>query len=147
MKKFIVVIIAALAFVSVASAQPRAIGVRATYGAELSYQHSMGSNFLECDLGWSWGNANFTGIYDFILASGSGFNFYAGPGAALSLYDYVKDNKDLVGLGIGVAGQFGLEYEFSIPLNVSLDWRPVFNLIGNTGFGWNSIALGLRYRF
>ena len=44
MKKTLIIIASLLAFAVVASAQPRAIGVRAGYGAELSYQHNLCSD-------------------------------------------------------------------------------------------------------
>ena len=51
MKKFFAVMVAALAFAAVASAQPKAVGVRVGNGAEVSYQHYLGgSNFIEADL-------------------------------------------------------------------------------------------------
>ena len=83
MKKFIMVIAAVLCLSSAAFAQSRALGVRATYGAELSYQHSIGSNFVEADLGWFKNGFYLTGVYDFVFASEGNFNFYAGPGAAV----------------------------------------------------------------
>ena len=72
MKKTLIIIASLLAFAVVASAQPRAIGVRAGYGAELSYQHNLGSeNFLEVDLGWSFSSAGYFNVaaaYDFSVA-------------------------------------------------------------------------------
>ena len=83
MKKTLIIIASLLAFAVVASAQPRAIGVRAGYGAELSYQHNLGSaNFLEVDLGWSFSSAGYFNVaaaYDFSVAPVGPFNFYAGP--------------------------------------------------------------------
>ena len=144
MKKVIAILIAALAFASIASAQPRALGVRATYGGELSYQHSMGSaSFLEADLGFAVHNGFvLTGIYDFILGQSGGFSVYAGPGAQVALWD----TPDYTGIGLGIAGQFGVEYMFPVPVAISLDWRPRFDFI-HEGFGYSSIALGLRYVF
>ena len=142
MKKFIRVIAAVLCLSSAAFAQSRALGVRATYGAELSYQHSIGSNFVEADLGWFKNGFYLTGVYDFVFASEGNFNFYAGPGAAVGFYN----DSETSGINLGIAGQLGLEYNFNIPLQLSLDWRPVFNFI-HGGFGWEGIALGIRYRF
>ena len=142
MKKFIMVIAAVLCLSSAAFAQSRALGVRATYGAELSYQHSIGSNFVEADLGWFNNGFYLTGVYDFVFASEGNFNFYAGPGAAVGFYN----DSETSGINLGIAGQLGLEYNFNIPLQLSLDWRPVFNFI-HGGFGWEGIALGIRYRF
>ena len=148
MKKFIIVVIAALGLAATAMAQPRALGVRVTYGAEISYQHNLGSNFLEADLGLFGNGFYLTGVYDFIFANEGDFNFYAGPGAQLGLASYTNEegNKSLA-CGAGVVGQVGAEYNFaSIPLQMSLDWRPCFSITGG-GFGWQGFALGIRYRF
>ena len=145
MKKVLAILLAAFAFVAVASAQPRALGVRAGWGGELSYQHGGGAGFLEADLGFL-GNAHgfyVTGIYDFILGSAGICNFYAGPGLQLGFYNYA-DNS---GFNAGIAGQLGVEFEIpSVPLNFSLDWRPVY-YFQYGDFGWQGIALGIRYRF
>ena len=83
MKKFIIVVIAALGLAATAMAQPRALGVRVTYGAEISYQHNLGSNFLEADLGLFGNGFYLTGVYDFIFANEGDFNFYAGQSKAI----------------------------------------------------------------
>lgn len=150
MKKIIAIAVALVAFAAVAVAQPRAIGVRATYGAELSYQHGIGSNFAEFDLGMALGNhAGFTvsGIYDFLFPIASGFNFFVGPGAQFSAYTHHNaEAADDAHLGIGIGGNLGIEYEFSgIPFNISLDYRPMWNFIGYSN--WSSAALSFRYRF
>jgi hypothetical protein len=96
MKKILAIAVALTAFMAVAAAQPRALGVRlgsasyaAGYGAELSYQHGLGTtNFVEIDLGWSSVGINGTASWDYILAEfGGGFDFYAGPGANLGMYN------------------------------------------------------------
>jgi hypothetical protein len=49
---------------------------------------------------------------------------------------------------IGVDGQIGLEYVFEeIPLNLSIDWKPAFNIIGITNFWAGDAALSVRYTF
>ncbi len=45
----------------------------------------------------------------------NGFKFYPGVGPELYLADEVE---------IGLAGNFGVEYEFDFPLTVGFDWRP-----------------------
>lgn len=41
--------------------------------------------------------------------------------------------------------QVGINYYFQeFPLNLSLDFRPAFNLIGHRGY-WNGVALSVRY--
>ena len=146
MKKFLAIAVALVAFAAVASAQPRAIGVRAGYGGELSYQHSIGSNFAEFDLGLFGHSAAVSGIYDFIIAGDGNFNFYAGPGARIGTW--VGENYS--GFDIGIAGQVGIEYNFSLPIQLSLDWKPVFHFIGDDtykGFDFSGAAIGIRYRF
>jgi hypothetical protein len=40
-----------------------------------------------------------------------------------------------------------LEYTFDeVPINLGLDVRPAFNLVGHTGF-WADVALSVRYVF
>ncbi len=150
MKKIIVIAAIMLGLATAASAQPRAIGVRIGNGGEISYQHSMGYNFLEVDGGLGLGfdgvfNVGATGIYNFMISEfGNGFGFYAGPGAS-------------VGLGLGevnyftlsAAGMVGIEYNFDFPLQISLDFRQHVGIgLGGNGL-WtpSSIGFGVRYRF
>ncbi len=146
MKKFLAIVLGVVAFATVASAQPRAIGIRAGYGGELSYQHTVQyDNFLEADLGFvgSGHGVYLTGIYDFVFASVDYFNFYAGPGIQMGMYSY----DGVQTFNAGIAGQVGAEFVIpNVPINLSLDWRPVLYL-GKGGFGWQGLAIGIRYRF
>lgn len=151
MKKIILAAALVLAFTVAASAQPRAIGVRIGNGGEISYQHSMGSNFLEVDGGLGLGlvdgvfNVGATGIYNFMISEfGNGFGFYAGPGAGVGLA-----LGEVNYLALSAAGMVGIEYNFNFPLQISLDFRQHIG-IGFSGNGiWapSSIGLGLRYQF
>lgn len=146
MKKLLVVLLGVLAFAAVASAQPRAIGVRAGYGGELSYQHGLGSSsFLELDLGFL-GHAHgyyVTGAYDFIIGNAGICNFYVGPAVQLGFYNHER----IGAFNAGAGAQLGVEFEIpSIPLNISVDWRPIY-YFHYGGFGWQGAALGIRYRF
>lgn len=153
MKKIILVAAMVLGFAAAAVAQPRAIGVRIGNGGEVSYQHSLGENFLEVDGGLGLGfdgtfNVGATGIYNFMIAqpqwtSQGTWGFYAGPGVG-------------VGLGLGeanyftlaVAGMVGLEYNFEFPLQLSLDVRPQIGIGFGNGLHWGLMpALGVRYKF
>lgn len=144
MKKIFAIVIAIAAISFAASAQPKAIGIRAGLGGELSYQHWDGPNFLEFDLGAFGHSACLTGMYDFVLVGGDAFRFYAGPGVqAGSWY-----GDDYTGLDIAVAGQAGFEYNFNIPLMISIDWRPSLHLLGaGKGFYGSGFALAFRYQF
>lgn len=153
MKKVFVLLFAVVALGFAGNAQ-NAIGVRGAFGnssaAELSFQHGLGSaNRLELDLGWhnykDWGSyINLTGIYQWNWNISGGLGWYAGIGANAGLYTgkYESDN-----FGIGLDAQIGLEYKFSIPLQVSIDFRPQWDLLGHaSGFGYG-VALGLRFCF
>ena len=144
MKKTLIILVAFLGMSVAGSAQSRAFGVRAGYGGELSYQHNVGSNFMEFDLGWFSRGFDVVGLYDFIVAGTGEVNLYAGPGAQLGFYNYDGGSK----MNVGLAGQLGVEWNFPrVPLQLSIDWRPVYFFLNNGGFGYDSVGLGLRYRF
>lgn len=140
MKKIIILAAAILGFAVAASAQPKALGLRIGYGADLSYQHTLGgANFIEADLGLeSFKSLNIAATYNFMIAQfGDGFGFYAGPGIGLGFAEKLR---------VGIAGQVGLEYNFNAPVQLSLDVRPYFDFVGAGLVGWYP-HLGIRYRF
>ncbi|MDT0558804.1 hypothetical protein RM697_09100 [Ichthyenterobacterium sp. W332] len=124
------------------------------FGAEISYQRALGdNNRLEVDLGWRSGN-NFdgfklAGLYQWVWNLDGNFNWYAGAGGGLGSYSFdnlpagIDDSETF----FFVAGDIGIEYNFDIPLLLSLDFRP------EIGFGdFNDdldfdIALGIRYQW
>lgn len=151
MKKIVVLLVAVFALGFAANAQ-EAVGVRLGggqgYGAELSWQHGLGGNRLEADLGISSGDNythfNLTGIYQWTGEIGSGFGWYGGLGLSLGYWSVVnKSDFALAGVLQG-----GIEYTLSaIPLQFSLDIRPKLWLLPSTDFHWGDIALGIRYKF
>ena len=163
MKKIILIAALALGFAVAATAEnpiekkfggkTRALGLRGGYGFELSYQHSLGENFVEADLGlWGFNTLNAVATYNWMLAqpqwtSRGDWGFYAGPGVAVG-FDF---NSATAGLNVGAVGQIGLEYTFWFPLQLSIDIRPQLGVhIGNgdlfhvSGF---YPTLAARYRF
>ena len=153
MKKAIYVLVAVLGLTAATQAQERAIGIRGAFGtasgAELSFQMPnslIGNNRLELDLGWyggeDWNHIGLTGICQWDWNLTGGLNWYVGPGVQLGVY---TGNETKIGVAVG--GQIGLEYNFSFPLQISLDVRPMWHLLGShTGFGYGA-ALGFRWRF
>ncbi len=150
MKKFLVIAAMMLGLAVAASAQPRALGARLGYGVDLSYQHQLGNNFVEADLGLeNFAALNVAATYNFMIAQPAWtaqgeWGFYVGPGVAVGAANEF--------LAIGAACQVGLEYTFDFPLQLSLDVRPQLGLVttdGVKGFGiWGwSPHLGIRYRF
>ena len=163
MKKIILIAALALGFAVAATAgnpiekkfggKTRTLGLRGGYGFELSYQHSLGENFVEADLGlWGFNTLNAVATYNWMLAqpqwtSRGDWGFYAGPGVAVG-FDF---NSATAGVNVGAVGQIGLEYTFWFPLQLSIDIRPQLGVhIGNgdlfhvSGF---YPTLAARYRF
>ena len=160
MKNLFITTLAILGFATFSYAQnisPNAIGLRLGdsdgFGAEVSYQRALGdNNRLEADLGWRTGNNydgfKLAGLYQWVWNIDGGFNWYAGVGGGLGSYSYdlpnVNDDSETF---VFAAGDVGIEYDFDIPLLLSLDFRPEF------GFGDYrddldfDIALGVRYQF
>jgi hypothetical protein len=139
MKKILLTIVAIFAMSTMSNAQIQDLGVRIGYGGEVSAMWGMGGNRLETDLGWNSKYLGFTATYQWTWELGSGFSWFAGVGGRLAVYD----DK----FSLAVAGQIGLEYNFSFPLQLNLDWRPGFMLIPNTEFVGSDVCLGIRYRF
>lgn len=150
MKKILVIAAMMLGLAVAASAQPRALGARLGYGVDLSYQHTVGNNFIEADLGLeSFAALNVAATYNFMIAQPAWtaqgeWGFYVGPGLALGAAKQV--------FCVGAACQVGLEYTFDFPLQLSLDVRPQLGLVKageQSGFGiWGWYPhLGIRYRF
>lgn len=140
------------------------IGDNDGFGAEVSYQRKLGtSNRLELDLGLRnrrdyYGNdrddssVKLAGLYQWVWNIDGGFNWYAGVGGGLanSSYDYNYQGEkynDSYTYAFA-AGDIGIEYNFPIPLMLSLDFRPevYFTDKVNEDFG-PDIALGVRYQF
>ena len=126
------------------------------FGAEISYQRAVGDiNRLEFGLGWRDGSnydaIRAIGLYQWVWVLDGNFNWYAGVGGGLASYSIDDDNlppgSDDSETSLLAAGNIGIEYNFNIPLLISLDFRP------EVGFGdYNDdldfdIALGLRYQF
>ncbi|WNH10147.1 hypothetical protein [Thalassobellus suaedae] len=164
MKKLLLLSIALIGFAFTSSAQDianNAIGLRLGdsdgFGAEISYQKALGeNNRLELDLGIRSGN-NFdgfklAGLYQWVWVLEGNFNWYAGVGGGLASYsfDKVPDGIDDSETFVFAAGDIGVEYNFNIPLQLSLDFRPEIGFggdyYGNDDLDFD-IALGIRYMF
>lgn len=128
------------------------------FGGEISYQRGLSkNNRLELDLGWRNSNnvdaIKIAGLYQWVWNIDGGFNWYAGVGGGLSSWSFDAPagyNGDDSGLGIFAAGDIGIEYNFDVPIQLSLDFRPEFYFNSDDfredNFG-PDIALGIRYRW
>ena len=162
MKKTLLSIVLFLGFIAVVQAQEisqNAIGIRVGdndgFGTEVNYQRALGDhNRLELGLGWRSAN-NFnairlTGLYQWVWRLDGNFNWYAGAGAAGGFFnfdnDFVDDNTSESFLN--AAGTIGIEYNFDIPLLLSLDFSPEIGILNDVDDSLEfDIALGIRYQF
>lgn len=159
MKKLniLVIFLCFTAFLNAQDISKNALGLRLGdsdgFGAEISYQHALRSNNrLEFDLGWR--NSNNTdgfklaGLYQWVWQLDGDFNWYAGVGGGLGSYS--NNKADYTDTFAFAAGDIGIEYNFEIPLLVSLDFRPEIgfgdDLYDNNDLDFD-IALGIRYQF
>ncbi|MFT6369582.1 MAG: hypothetical protein ACJAWH_000661 [Maribacter sp.] len=161
LKSFTFIILFVGASLSAQSISNHALGLRLGdsdgFGAEISYQKSLtNTNRIQIDLGWR-DSRNFSafklaGLYQWVRPIEGDFNWYYGVGGGLGSVDFsnISNNNDSGGVFIFGAGTIGIEYDFDIPLVVSLDFRPELGLIGYDGFSDSfdfDIGLGIRYQF
>jgi hypothetical protein len=128
------------------------------FGGEVSYQRLLGdNNRLELDLGWRdskhYDALKLTALYQWVWNIEGGFNWYAGVGGGVGTweFDHVAPgyDGDDSGTFLFAAGDIGIEYNFDIPLQLSLDFRPEIYFgddFREDDFG-PDIALGIRFKF
>jgi hypothetical protein len=135
------------------------IGDNDGFGGELTYQARLSTaNRLELDLGWRNGNNydgfKIAGLYQWVMPIENQFNWYVGLGGGVGSYGYndnnINNGNDYTDTFVFAAGDIGIEYNFDIPLLISLDFRPEM-AFGDERYNNNDlgldIALGLRYQF
>ena len=141
----------------------KAIGLRAAWGFGLTGKmfinddaHAIEAILIYRDFGNAfvdWNYFSVTGLYEVhkdLSSVADGLNWYFGGGAYVGFYggDWDYPGNDFDGTFIGLAGVLGLDYKFeNIPLNVSADWIPGFNIVGGGGFGAEGGGLAVRYTF
>jgi opacity protein-like surface antigen len=161
MKKTFLFLSLLLAFALSTHAQQvsdNAIGLRLGdndgFGTEINYQRGLSeNNRLEFGLSWhghdSLSSFKFVGLYQWVWTLDGNFNWYVGAGGGVGHINFDSDfpgNQDDETF-IFAAGDIGIEYNFNIPLLLSLDLRP------EIGFGDYrndfdfDLGLGIRYQF
>ncbi|MFO8235469.1 MAG: hypothetical protein R6U04_08710 [Bacteroidales bacterium] len=132
------------------------IGLRGGFANGVTIKHFISSNAaLEGIISTRWEGFQVTGLYEIHnrAFNTEELNWYYGFGGHVGFWD--GDNTDQYWgdpgesyTVIGIDGILGLEYNFSeIPINLSVDWKPAFNLVGHTGFWGDGGALSVRYIF
>lgn len=136
------------------------VGVRLSPWYGVSAKHFMSSSdALEGILNSRWDALKITGLYErhALAFDEPGLKFYYGGGAHVGFFGTRYGNYwgpvDYRGHGgaiLGLDGILGIEYTIQdqeIPLNVSLDWKPVFDLVPWPGFRGVEVAVTVRYIF
>ena len=130
------------------------VGEDGGFGAEISYQRALQEDTrLEFNLGVRSGNNydgfKLAGLHQWLFPLDGNFNWYVGAGGGVGVYSIDVDipGMDDTDSFAFLAGNAGIEYNFDIPILISLDVRP------EVGFGdFNDdfdfdLGLGIRYQF
>jgi hypothetical protein len=147
MKPFtIFLIFGMLALPATLRAQPydHSAGVRAGYSSGISYKgffrHQMSA--IEADLLYNRHGFNITGMYEYHLEPfrNDRWLVYMGGGA------FGGNWGGEFSLGLTATG--GIEYIIrDLPINFSLDWKPMLNLYRLLEYDLLDFGLSIRYRF
>ena len=111
-----------------------------TKNAEITYQHKIGKrNRLQVDFAKSFKNSEYviTGEYQWIWKLEDKFSWYAGPGIGYSNF-----GEKPFGFG-----NIGIEYDFKIPLLLSIENRLVTFNSDDVKFLKGLFLLSARYQF
>ena len=131
-----------------------AIGVRfgplygITMKKSLNEKHS-----LEGILSFPWKGFVINGLYEynFDIPNADNFRWYAGFGGHVGVFNSVSSKNNYSnssGVVLGVDGIIGIEHTMAnYPLNFSLDFKPVINIINSNSTNINEWALSARYAF
>lgn len=156
MRKFAIVFIGLFFAAAVAGAQDynTGIGFRGGITNGLTVKHFISSNTaIEGLLSTRWQGFIVTGLYEIHAPAFDvpRLNWYYGVGGHIGFWSDVPDHPwfDRGSYTVvGLDGIIGMEYNIEpIPFNLSLDWKPAFNIIGYTGFRGEEFALSVRYIF
>ena len=161
MKKVILFGLLAIGIACAAHSQrvsKHALGVRIgdddgfdSLGAEISYQLGLfSSNRLEFDLGIRSGEGydafKVVGLFQWVMPLDRSFHWYVGVGPGIGSVSYDGGGSNSFAL---VAGDIGIEYNFRIPILLSLDLRPELGF-GDDAYGDGfdfDLGIGIRYQF
>jgi hypothetical protein len=128
-----------------------AIGVKIWDGGGLSVKHFVNDKAALEGIAYFWDQGfRLTGLYEIHgdIGGAPGLKWYVGPGAHVGFYDNNDHNDGQGSTYFGIDGVLGLDFKFNkAPINVSIDWQPVFEFGDGRGFYGNWGGLGIRYAF
>ena len=132
------------------------IGLRAGLTNGLTVKHFLNQkNAVEGILASRWRGFEITGLYEIHNQAFDveRLNWYYGFGGHIGFWNgnYTHNYWGEQGMTytvVGIDGVLGLEYNFkAVPINLGLDWKPAFNIVGYSGFWGDGGALSIRYIF
>ncbi|MBO5844385.1 MAG: hypothetical protein J6Q96_05920 [Bacteroidales bacterium] len=86
------------------------------------------------------------GLYEWNHDLGSNFTLYYGVGAGLGTWKVTPDHD--MGFGLDIEAIVGVEWQIpGVPLALSLDYRPAFEILPETSFYAKGFAFGIKYLF
>lgn len=120
----------------------------------ITFKHFLsGSNAVEGILTTRWQGVLIAGLYEwqYGIKEVDGFYWFAGAGAHAGYFSgtlhpwySVADGPD--SFVLGVDGIIGLEYVVKeFPLDIAIDYKPSFNVIGNQRLNGDEFAISFRY--
>ena len=132
-----------------------AAGFRLGYFTGGTIKHFISpTHALEGMVSVRWGGLAVTGLYEWQkpVRGTSDFDYFLGLGAHVGIwgdrYYWYRDERDGPFTIVGIDFIAGLEYTFPrAPFNVAFDWKPAFNLVGDTHWWGDGLALSVRYVF
>lgn len=132
-----------------------AVGIRAGLGSGLSMKHFITRyTAIEGIIESRYDGINAVVLHEWQQAKLGeyGVEWYYGAGAHIGAWNggpqqpWFNEDYNRVHHVFGLDGVIGMEYTFKeIPLNLSLDWRPAFNITEHTGFWLNNFGINARY--
>jgi len=132
-----------------------AAGLRLGYFTGVTIKHFVtGNNAIEGMASVRWGGFAVTGLYEWQkpIRGAANLDYFLGLGGHIGVwgdhYYWYEENRDGAFAIIGLDFIAGLEYTFpQVPFNVGLDWKPAFNLVGDSHWWGDGLALSIRYIF
>lgn len=156
---FLFVLFLGLSLLNKSNAQTYAtgIGLRAGVSNGLTVKHFIQSDVaLEGILHTRWRGLVITGLYEVHkdIREVRGLRWFYGGGAHIGSWNSGNSNPPWADPGyrgstiVGIDGIIGLDYTFAdAPVNLSLDYKPAFNIINGGGFWGDELALSIRFTF
>lgn len=132
------------------------VGLRVGVSNGLTVKHFLSDRAaLEGILHTRWRGLVITGLYEVHqdIDELPGLRWFYGGGAHIGTWNGNRGNPswgdNRKGYTIfGIDGILGLDYKFNAaPINLSLDYKPAFNISSDVGFWGDEVALSIRFTF